>query len=540
MGADIHQADILSWAASYDGPPFHALLCDPPYHLTETVKRFGAADAAPAQFGTDGAFQRASKGFMGKTWDGGDLAFRPETWAALGALLYPGAFGMAFAGSRGWHRMAVAIEDAGLIIHPTIFGWNYLSGFPKATRIDTQLDRRAGAEREIIGRKKHAPKFDAAGHGYREKDNGYNSREREDFALTAPATELAAAWQGHRYGLQALKPALEPIIVFQRPYEGAPVESIAATGAGAFNIDGGRIVLRDGDQKGEFGPHHPAHLGKATTNGTYGSGFARADADNTVGRWPANFALSHHPACNGVCHEDCAVRRLGAQSGESEAKANMRGERHGVIYGNGNGPSGPDTLRGHSDSGTAARMFFNADWMYERLELADSVGYFAKCATGEREAGLDPMQVALMAALAGDEEGADFPLTRRTDGRESEHETGHLRTSSRRNTHPTIKPLALARWLATLLLPPDAYAPRRLLVPFAGAASEMIGAMLAGWDEITGVELMPEHVAIARARLAYWRQRAHAFSDGRPITVKTAPPAPTGQRSLFDGPSEAA
>jgi len=195
---------------------------------------------------------------------------------------------------------------------------------------------------------------------------------------------------------------------------------------------------------------------------------------------------------------------------------------------------------GTGDSGTAARYFFNADWMYERLELADQIGYYAKCSTGEREAGLDPMQVALMAALAGDEDGADFPLTRRTDGRESEHETGHLRTSSRRNTHTTLKPLALARWLATLLLPPDAYAPRRLLVPFAGAASEMIGALLAGWDEITGVELMPEHVAIARARLAYWRQRAHEFSDGRPITMKTAPPAPTGQRSLFDGPSEAA
>jgi len=203
----------------------------------------------------------------------------------------------------------------------------------------------------------------------------------------------------------------------------------------------------------------------------------------------------------------------------------------------GNTWRGESTLRGHSDSGTAARMFFNAEWMYERLELADSVGYYAKCAPGEREAGLDPMQVALMAALAGD----DFPETTVDDGRKTPIDNPFLRgETTRRNTHPTIKPLALARWLATLLLPPDAYAPRRLLVPFAGAGSEMIGALLAGWDEITGVELMPEHVAIARARLAYWRQRAHEFSDGRPITMKTAPPAPTGQRSLFDGPSEAA
>jgi len=240
MSYDIAQGDILEWASVYDGELFHALLCDPPYHLTEIVKRFGSPEAAPAQYGTDGAFQRTSKGFMGKVWDGGDVAFRPETWAAVGRLLCPGAFGMAFAGSRGWHRMACAIEDAGLIIHPTIFGWNYLSGFPKATRIDTQIDRRAGAERPIVGRRKHAPKFDAAGHGYREKDNCYNSKDRESFEETAPATELAAAWQGHRYGLQALKPAVEPIIVFQRPYEGRSVAHGRAQGWPLTNsTDGG-------------------------------------------------------------------------------------------------------------------------------------------------------------------------------------------------------------------------------------------------------------------------------------------------------------
>ena len=65
-------------------------------------------------------------------------------------LLHPGAFGMAFAGSRGLHRMMVAIEDAGYIIHPVI-GWCYGSGFPKASRLDTQIDAAAGVEREVIG-----------------------------------------------------------------------------------------------------------------------------------------------------------------------------------------------------------------------------------------------------------------------------------------------------------------------------------------------------------------------------------------------------
>jgi site-specific DNA-methyltransferase (adenine-specific) len=100
------QADVLSWCKSYEGDKFHALLCDPPYEL----------------------------GFMGRSWDKTGIAFQPSTWAALAEHLHDGAFIMAFASSRGWHRQAVAMEDAGLIMHPSIFGWAYGSGFPKATR----------------------------------------------------------------------------------------------------------------------------------------------------------------------------------------------------------------------------------------------------------------------------------------------------------------------------------------------------------------------------------------------------------------------
>ncbi|GAH08560.1 unnamed protein product, partial [marine sediment metagenome] len=143
-----------------------------------------------------------------KKWDGGDIAYRPATWAALARHLHPGGFIMAFASSRGWHRLAVAIEDAGLVIHPSIFGWVTGQGFPKATRIDTQVDKAAGAEREVVGphpndRKTHG----AIPYGGKTGDGSG--------VVTAPATPLAQAWQGHRYGLQAMKPALEPIIVAQ-------------------------------------------------------------------------------------------------------------------------------------------------------------------------------------------------------------------------------------------------------------------------------------------------------------------------------------
>ena len=119
----VEQADVLEWASKYSGPKFHAILCDPPYHLN----------------------------FMNSKWDGGDIAFRPETWAALVALLHPGAFVFAFVGCRGYHRMACAMEDSGLIIHPAI-GWLFGSGWPKATRIDTQIDKRAGFTPDLTTR----------------------------------------------------------------------------------------------------------------------------------------------------------------------------------------------------------------------------------------------------------------------------------------------------------------------------------------------------------------------------------------------------
>lgn len=498
----IIHADILEWATSYEGEPFHALLCDPPYHLTEITKRFSSPDAAPAQYGTDGAFQRASKGFMGRDWDGGDIAFRPETWSALARHLYPGAFGMAFASTRGWHRMACAIEDAGLIIHPVVMCWTFLSGFPKATRIDTQIDKAAGVEREVTGQRAHAPKFAAKDFGYREKDNGYNSRERESFDVTAPATDLARAWEGHRYGLQALKPALEPVIVFQKPYQGRPVECIAATGAGALNIDAGRI-------SGTV-PSVPQPAFVA------GNAFApkerSGEMSQSEGRWPSNLTLVHHPSCNGTCHEQCPVRRLGEQSGVSKA-SDPRGS---VSWSKGKGTTGhegwqreahasyePTESHGYGDTGTAARMFLNASWMYERLEDADPAAYFPKASTAEREAGLEGFASVTV------DDGRDTPV-------DNAYQRGEMQ---RRNSHPTLKPLSLVKYLATLLLPPIEYAPRRLLCPFAGSGSEVIGGLLAGFEQVVGIEKEEEYVTIARARLDWWTMAARRLATDDPETI---------------------
>lgn len=240
MPWSIVNADVVEWARDYKGPPFHALLTDCPYEY----------------------------GFQNKVWDSTGISFSQEMWASLGEHLNPGAFGITYGGSRTWHRIAVAIEDAGFIIHPTMFGWLYSSGFPKGVKIDTAVDKRLGVldKREIIGKL-----AEPATEIFR---TGKMSR---DVDITRPHSELAAAWEEHRYGIQALKPALEPLIFFQKPYDGDTVQSIIDTGSGALWIDGTKI----------------------------------RDESDGRDRWPSNFAISHHPGCtDDCCHLDCPAQKL--------------------------------------------------------------------------------------------------------------------------------------------------------------------------------------------------------------------------------------
>jgi site-specific DNA-methyltransferase (adenine-specific) len=144
----------------------------------------------------------------------------------------------------------------------------------------------------------------------------------------------------------------------------------------------------------------------------------------------------------------------------------------------------------------AERYFHNSDHALEtgeRIAAADPMLYTPKADRWQREAGLTGE--AQFLATMGDGIGL------------REHnpkEPGAWRL----NNHPTVKPLTLCHWLASLLLPPDAYAPRRLLVPFSGSGSEMIGALLAGWDHVQGVEIEREYIDIARQRIDFWQQYA--------------------------------
>jgi DNA modification methylase len=471
----LNLSDAVKWANEYEGDLFHCLLTDPPYHLTSITERFGNKDSAPAKFGSDGVFQRSSKGFMNQKWDGGNVAFQPETWEAFYKVLYPGSFGMSFASSRGWHRLAVAIEDAGFIIHPSIFGWVFGSGFPKATRTEKQERCKTcngtGVIQVSVKRTDTLFEMDSFVDEVCPECNGISGE---------------GIFDGHRYGLQALKPALEPIIVFQKPYEGSPRENIQETGAGILNIDDSRIEgpswtwgTQTDIRGGGYGNKRPSD----------GDILAHNVKSNPSGRWPSNFYLDLETA-----------KLLDKQSGTSKSKpnnnANPNPNHKNKVYGRGMGGT-ISADNQYSDEGGASRYFFKVQ---EQIDSNDPVFYTAKASRSEREKGLSDLQSKKFSMSGGGQKAID----RGEESYGNDRSVGYDKIHNIKNNHPTVKPLSLIRYLSTILLPPDEYKPRRLFVPFSGVASEMIGSLQAGWDFVEGVELTEEYIPIAEARLKYW------------------------------------
>ena len=244
-----------------------SIVTDPPYHLTSIVERFGKEGSAPAK-DKDGAFQRQSKGFMGKEWDGGDIAFRKETWELFMKVLKPGGHLLAFSGSRTYHRMAVAIEDAGFSIRDQIM-WLYGSGFPKSLNLGKSIDKKLGNERVAVGeRTRNVKPFD--------DDNGWNSNNTTgNYTYTKGNTE----WEG--WGT-ALKPAHEPIVLARKPIsENSIVANVLKHRTGGINIDTCRIE----------GEKQTRDSNPVMNSGKYAQN-ENADREETTpdtkGRFPAN------------------------------------------------------------------------------------------------------------------------------------------------------------------------------------------------------------------------------------------------------------
>jgi site-specific DNA-methyltransferase (adenine-specific) len=277
-------------------------------------------------------------GFMGKAWDKSGIANNVDLWREVLRVLKPGAHLLSFGGSRTYHRMACAIEDAGFEIRDQIM-WIYGSGFPKSHDIGKAIDKQAGAVREVVGNtiyangKAHAP----SGIHYSEKKPELQSGA--DRVITAPATPEARKWDG--WGT-ALKPAHEPICVARKPFKGTVAENVLQHGTGAINVDGCRIetqqsrpliISKNGDSKACFGQG---------LNNSW-----QDPAGTILGRFPAN-----------VIHDGSEeVVGMFPESPGAIADVPLNSRKTKDVYGKYDHNSG---MPARGDNGSAARFFYCA------------------------------------------------------------------------------------------------------------------------------------------------------------------------------------
>lgn len=387
------QGDCRTLMADMEGCSVDAIVTDPPYEL----------------------------GFMGRSWDRSGVAFDVATWSEALRVLKPGGWMVAFGGSRTYHRMACAIEDAGFEIRDQIM-WIYGSGFPK------------GGNRDGKG--------------------------------------------------TCLKPAHEPIVLARKPLIGSVARNEAAFGTGALNIDDCRVATLDELRAGtgaipmRHDPETPrGRVGEASADRRYrengSTDFAAKPGPrggSKLGRWPANVVHDGSPDVI------AAFPDAPGQQGDLRNHGNSRQSPNG-IFGRMR-PALDHPARG--DAGTAARFF-----------------YCAKASKADRDEGLDQFepQAFVQYQTGNGESGAASSLSA---GRDTQY----------RNTHPTVKPETLMRWLVRLVTPPHG----TVLDPFTGSGSTGKAAMLERRSFI-GCELTADYLPIADARIAAAYDRAACARD---------------------------
>ncbi len=411
----IYCGDCLNLMKFIDDNSIDAIVTDPPYEI----------------------------GFMGKSWDSTGVAYQVELWREVLRVLKPGGYLLSFGGTRTYHRMACAIEDAGFEIRDMI-EWIYGSGFPKSLNIGKAVDKIQGNERKVVAIKEQSgAKFKTV---QEQMDNGgFNDPNRTNFSVDKGTSE----WEG--WGT-ALKPAHEPICMARKPLsEKSVAENCLKWGTGGINIDecriNGKYKWRASDSKIK---------GTIFKNGSF------SDKPHPQGRFPAN--LIHDGSDE--------VIKLFPNSKSGKYKG--EGSKSGGIW---NKSTGKPASMEYGDSGSAARFF-----------------YCAKASKAERNMGceeLEEKEEVYPGINTFDENGNRL----RADG-------SVIPPLKSKNNHPTIKPIALMKYLINLVSREG----QIILDPFAGSGSTLGACKIMGRNFI-GMEISQEYCDIANKRIADYKQQ---------------------------------
>ena len=382
-----------------------------------------------------------SKGFMNVAWD--SFVPNPSIWKEAYRVLKPGGYLLCFASTRTYDLMCISLRLAGFEIRDQI-DYIYGSGFPKSMDISKQIDKKFGAEREIIGEGKY---FNRQPNGLASCNvTGFSSeigkRHGSNGYITEPSAEEAKQFNG--YGTN-LKPAHEPIIVARKPLsEKTIVDNVLKWNTGGINIDDCRVESSEEDKimMDKKASKNPTTNYSNKDDKIYGKyALDKASPANQIGRFPANIIMDEE-----------AGKLLDNQSGiRPSGKANGNAEVGIATNGQGVPPLRRGKLISRDDTGGASRFFKQCNYDDSDYEFINFM-YCAKASKKERGEG---------------------------------------------NNHPCVKPLSLIKYLVTLVTPPNGIC----LDLFEGSGTHAVSCEELGFDYI-GFELNKEYYDIAEKRLS--------------------------------------
>ena len=510
-GVTVHIADALDVLAGIADASVDAVVTDPPYGLEFMGKEWDAPWKQGADVHAEARNRRAEemgdenkRRYIASAVNKYAAGLPFQQWCEMWAteclrVLKPGGHLLAFGGTRTWHRLACAVEDAGFEVRDSI-AWMYGSGFPKSLDVSKAIDKAAGAERE--GSRSFAVEGGMGGGraGWTTQRCDSCDRTRGSQAGNcqcpdaAPATDAARQWEG--WGT-ALKPAFEPVVVARKPLIGTVAATVLAHGTGALNIDGCRVAVDPNDPniihaESRGGTSRSIGNGTAYMGGEVGRG---PTLQHPQGRWPANVVL-----------DESQAEALDEQSGESAPKPARTGRKggcsdNGTMTGYG---TGDDVGTWPADAGGGASRFF----------------YVAKAPTSERprykrEGGSDNATTYgqmkkrecnvcgnRTCPAGGEQSGKPWPTCGHDDWSWVEQQSARDEFVA----HPTVKPLSLMRWLVRLVTPPGG----TVLDPFAGSGTTAEACILEGFRCVT-IDKEPEHLPLILQRINRQRDPVEAI-----------------------------
>lgn len=425
--------------------------------------------------------------FLGKTWDANTGAL--ETYAECLRVLKPGGYILAFSAARTYHHLAITLEQAGFEIRDQLM-WLYASGFPKAQDIGKAIDKRAGKGKEQTIRAeynggKHGPKsVDLSMQGARcpvcKRDSNarYNCDKGQECGMVyKPQTPEAQQWSGWK---TALKPAHEPICMARKPFKGSTVDNVLEVGLGALNIDATRIETDDVRSGGANGLSRLTFGEGETSNEDSNKAYTPSE----LGRFPSNVIgavegyqkffycpkvsrKERHTGFEQLPPSAGTTQMYGPEQAVTRNTSNMGGDKKGK-----NAKGGKHDPLGHIAKNPEG-MWDDGVQFQERKQKQDPLGHIPAPFGDVKGAYVDGERMAKVA-----------------------DDTGYANVG---NNHPTVKPVALMRYLIKLVTPPNS----TVLDPFSGSGSTGMAAVELG-HEFIGCELDENYVRIAETRIRAW------------------------------------